>query len=248
MGEAGGSMSALHPNNMKAIITKVENKLRRHGASLQRTFRAIDEDKSNTVTYNEMKRFLKSYFTADELTDQEVFIVMRYFDTDGEGRIDYNEFASKIMGKDVGITIYNTTSSADTSDTMHGYGNLGVTAEELAKYQEVLIAAVEEDEKKAFLKKSMKEFKVACEALKKNQLQTMFRVHDVNFTGKISYPRFESILAQQDSQTNNTGQWSLKMKRDAAKVVTQELFRRCGLTASDEMSRKQFLDTFAFKK
>merc|ERR1711934_1187570 len=84
---------------MKAIITKVENKLRRQGASLQRTFRLIDEDHSNTVTYDEMKKFLKAYFTADELSDQEVFIVMRYFDTDGEGRIDYNEFAERMLGK-----------------------------------------------------------------------------------------------------------------------------------------------------
>merc|ERR1719362_1546362 len=118
-GQIGGPKpsNTLGASNMKAIITKVENKLRRHGASLQRTFRTIDEDKSNTVTYNEMKTFLKNYFTADELTDQEVFIVMRYFDTDGEGRIDYNEFAQKILGKDIGENNYNTTSSADGGDT-----------------------------------------------------------------------------------------------------------------------------------
>merc|ERR1711959_113907 len=125
-------------SNMKAIITKVENKLRRHGASLARTFRTIDLDKSNTVTYNEMKEFLKSYFTADELTDEEVFVVMRYFDTDGEGRIDYNEFADKIIGKDVGVTSYATTSLADGGDTMkEGTVSMGpaMGPEEMAKYE-----------------------------------------------------------------------------------------------------------------
>merc|ERR1719428_857061 len=114
-GTLGGAKpkGSIGASNMKAIITKVENKLRRHGASLQRTFRAIDEDKSNTVTYDEMKSFLQSYFTADELTDQEVFIVMRYFDTDGEGRIDYNEFAAKILRSDIGANNYETTSSLD---------------------------------------------------------------------------------------------------------------------------------------
>merc|ERR1719197_417184 len=103
-GTLGGAKpkGSIGASNMKAIITKVENKLRRHGSKLARTFRAIDEDKSNTVTYDEMKKFLKNYFTADELTDEEVFVVMRYFDEDGEGRIDYNEFAKKILGKDIG--------------------------------------------------------------------------------------------------------------------------------------------------
>merc|ERR1712072_1428705 len=130
----------------KAIITKVENKLRRQGASLQKTFRLIDSDHSNTVTYDEMKRFLKSYFTADELTDQEVFVVMRYFDSDGEGRIDYNEFADKILGKDIGTNNYNTTTSADGGDTL-AEGDLSMSHAELEKYQSILVAAVEQDRK-----------------------------------------------------------------------------------------------------
>merc|ERR1712230_197384 len=155
-GQIGGAkpMRSMGVGNMKAIITKVETKLRRHGASLARTFRMIDKDKSNTVTYDEMKSFLKSYFTADELSDQEVFIVMRYFDTDGEGRIDYNEFAEKILGKDIGENNYNTTTSADGGDTM-AHSELSMTAAELAKYQSILVDAVEKDRKAAFLKKAM---------------------------------------------------------------------------------------------
>merc|ERR1719201_1760808 len=161
-GTLGGAKpkGSIGASNMKAIITKVENKLRRHGKNLTRTFRSIDLDKSNTVTYDEMKMFLKSYFTADELTDQEVFVVMRYFDSDGEGRIDYNEFADKILGKDVGQTNYNTTTSADGGDTL-APDDLSMDQAELDKYQAILVAAVEEDRKKAFLEASMQDFRKA---------------------------------------------------------------------------------------
>merc|ERR1711904_663839 len=121
---------------------KVESKLRRHGASLARTFRAIDLDKSNTVTYDEMKAFLKSYFTADELTDQEIFVVMRHFDTDGEGRIDYNE----------------TTSSLDGGNTM-AMGDLQMSATELVKYQGILMEAAENEKRKAYLERAIANFK-----------------------------------------------------------------------------------------
>merc|ERR1712216_306523 len=195
-----------------------ENKLRRHGASLARTFRAIDEDKSNTVTYDEMKSFLKSYFTADELTDEEVFVVMRYFDTDGEGRIDYNEFAAKILGNDIGENNYNTTSSADGGDTM-AQQDLTMSYEELAKYQRILIDAVEKDQKAAYLKKAMSQFRSRAESISAAKLRNMFNANDVEFKREITYPRFENLLKQQDSGAVNTGEVSLRMDKRSAEVV-----------------------------
>jgi len=239
-----GSIGA---SNMKAIITKVENKLRRHGASLQRTFRAIDEDKSNTVTYDEMKRFLQSYFTADELTDQEVFIVMRYFDTDGEGRIDYNEFAAKILGSDVGENNYNTTSSADGGDTM-AVGELAMTQEELDRYQTILVAAVEADRKAAFLAKSLKQFKGRAEMINQARLKAVFKANDVEFKREISFQRFEAMLMQQDSGGANSGEWSLRMDKTAAKVVAAELYRQQGLRQDQPMPWAKFVAAFTFSK
>lgn len=241
----GGSSRGIDANNMKAIITMVENKLRRHGSSLARTFRSIDEDKSNTVTYDEMKRFLKSYFTADELNDQEVFVVMRYFDTDGEGRIDYNEFAAKILGKDIGENNYNTTTSADGGDTK-AKGSLAMTQDELDKYQNILVAAVEMDRKAAFLKKSMQDFKMSAEFLNQGHMKAAFRSNDVDFTGHITYDRFLALLIQQDTNGSNSGQWSLRMVKDAAVVVTAELWRQAGLARDQQMSRNQFFRSFTF--
>lgn len=248
-GQIGGAKPkrSMGASNMKAIITKVENKLRRHGANLTRTFRMIDEDHSNTVTYDEMKKFLKAYFTVDELTDQEVFVVMRYFDSDGEGRIDYNEFAEKILGKDIGENSYNTTTSADGGDTL-AEGNLAMSQAELDKYQSILVAAVEKDRKKAFLTSSLKSFKRKAENIHTDKLNAAFRTNDVEFKREISFPRFESILVQQDAHGGNSGKWSLRMDKKEASVVAEELFRRQGLTKNDNMTWDQFHDTFSFGK
>jgi len=248
-GQIGGPKpkASMGHSNMKAIITKVENKLRRHGSSLARTFRSIDLDKSNTVTYDEMKQFLKSYFTADELTDQEVFVVMRYFDSDGEGRIDYNEFAEKILGKDVGQTNYNTTTSADGGDTL-APDDLSMDQAELDKYQAILIAAVENDRKKAFLKKSMEDFRKAAEGIQESRLRSMFKANDVEFKRQITYERFENLLMQQDVGDVNTGQWSLRMDKKEAVVVAEELFRQQGLTKKGSMTWEQYRNTFTTGK
>merc|ERR1712216_1007304 len=132
-----------------------------------------------------MEEFLKAYFSADELTDQEVFVIMRYFDTDGEGRIDYNEFAAKILGKDVGSNSYKTTAADDGGDTMDEEGSaMMMTAEELAAYKQILVAAMEKDAKAAFLKKSLEMFKRNAEAISTEKLNQNFRANDVDFKGE----------------------------------------------------------------
>jgi len=245
--EFGGAKSkkAIGASNMQAIITKVENKLRRHGASLARTFRSIDLDKSNTVTYDEMKLFLKSYFTADELTDQEVFVVMRYFDTDGEGRIDYNEFAAKILGSDIGVNNYNTTSSADGGDTMAEKG-LNMSQAELDRYQAILQEAVENEKTKAFLDRAMEQFRQRAESIKQSRLKAMFKANDIHFKREITYDRLQGLLAQQDSAGGNSGEWSLRMDKRSARVVTAELYRQQNLKPDQPMSWDQFVAAFTF--
>merc|ERR1711985_224436 len=245
--EFGGAKSkkAIGASNMQAIIKKVESKLRRHGASLARTFRAIDLDKSNTVTYDEMKAFLKSYFTADELTDQEIFVVMRHFDTDGEGRIDYNEFADKILGSDTGANNYETTSSLDGGNTM-AMGDLQMSATELVKYQGILMEAAENEKRKAYLERAIANFKSRAENIKPARLKAMFKANDISFKREITYDRLQGLLAQQDSGAGNSGEWSLRMDKQAASVVAAELYRQQGLKPDDPMSWDKFKNAFTF--
>jgi len=241
---ASTGMRSFTRANIKAIINKLENKLRRNAASLAKTFRMIDKDKSNYLTYDEMKAFLYSYFSDHELTNQEVFVIVRYFDTDGEGRIDYNEFAAKILGKDIGINNYTTTTALDGGTEDEDV--VMMTAEDLVKYEQVLIAAVEEDAKAAFLKESLKIFKRNAEAIPPHRLKQQFKANDIGFRQEISYKRFENLLTQQDAGESNSGTFSIKMSKDRAKVVTEELFRRVGKTSKDSMSFHEFRKTFNF--
>ena len=243
---ASTGMRSFSKANIRAILNKLENKLRRNATSLAKTFRLIDKDKSNYLTYDEMKAFLYSYFTDHELTNQEVFVIVRYFDTDGEGRIDYNEFAKKILGKDVGINTYTTTTSLDTGGTDR-QDIVAMSAEDLAKYEKVLIAAVEEDAKAAFLKESLKIFKLNAEAIPPHRLKQQFKANDVGFKQEISYQRFENLLTQQDAGESNSGAFSIKMSKDRARVVAKELFRRVGKTSQDSMTFHEFRKTFNFQ-
>ena len=243
---ASTGMRSFTKANIRAIINKLENKLRRNAASLAKTFRLIDKDKSNYLTYDEMKEFLYSYFSDHELTDQEVFVIVRYFDTDGEGRIDYNEFAAKILGKDIGINTYTTTTSLDAGGTEEDGDEIAMNEEDLAKYERVLIQAVEEDAKAAFLRDSLAAFKQNAEAIPAHKLKQQFKANDVDFKQEITFDRFQNFLTQQDAGESNSGDFSIKLSKERARVVTEELFRRVGKNNKDSMTFIEFRQAFNF--
>merc|ERR1719198_528743 len=207
---ASTGMRAFPKANIRAIINKLENKLRRNASSLAKTFRMIDKDKSNYLTYDEMKSFLYSYFADHELTNEEVFVIVRYFDTDGEGRIDYNEFAAKILGQDVGINTYTTTKALDAGGGADDGDEIAMSAEDLANYEKVLRKAVDEDARAAFLRDSMVVFKLNTEAIPPERLKQQFKANDVDFKQEISYERFQNLLTQQDAGDSNSGTFSIK--------------------------------------
>jgi len=242
---ASTGMRSFSKANIRAIINKLENKLRRNAASLAKTFRLIDKDKSNYLTYNEMKEFLYSYFTDHELTNEEVFVIVRYFDTDGEGRIDYNEFAAKILGKDIGINTYTTTTGLDAGGTGDS-DEIVMTAQDLVDYEKVLIQAVEEDAKAAFLKDALLAFKQNAEAIPAHKLKQQFKANDVDFKQEITFARFQNFLTQQDTGDSNSGDFSIKLSKERARVVSEELFRRIGKTNKDSMTFHEFRQAFNF--
>merc|ERR1712178_681313 len=180
-----------------------------------------------------------------ELTNQEVFVIVRYFDTDGEGRIDYNEFAAKIMGKDIGINTYTTTTDLDAGGT--GDNNeIIMSSEDLAKYEKVLIQAVEEDAKAAFLRDSLAAFKQNAESIPAHKLKQQFKANDVDFKQEITFDRFQNLLTQQDTGEINSGAFSIKLSKERARVVTEELFRRVGKTNKDSMTFIEFRQALNF--
>jgi Ca2+-binding EF-hand superfamily protein len=180
--------------NIKSIITKLVLKLRRKSHTIQKTFRELDEDKNNYITVDEMTRFLKNYFSHDELNDDECLMVMKFFDTDGEGRIDYNEFAAKIIGKDVGVTNYQTSQTDDMGDTVGAGEEVQIDEAEMARYMAIAKQAQARDHTKALVQSALKEFQIKAESMSNDALLSEFRLYDRHFDNTITLADFKTIL------------------------------------------------------
>lgn len=203
--------------NIKSIITKLVLKLRRKSHTIQKVFRELDEDKNNYITVDEMTRFLHNYFSHDELSDDECLMVMKFFDTDGEGRIDYNEFAAKIIGKDIGVNNYSTSATDDMGDTQ-GSASVHIDEEELKKYMEIARGAQAADQAKSLTQAALKEFQTKTEAMSNDAILSEFRLYDQMFDNTITLEDFKTILVH-----------TISLDQHKADAVIGEVVRRLGV-------------------
>lgn len=217
--------------NIKAIITKLVLKLRRKSHTIHKTFRELDEDKNNYITVDEMTRFLKNYFSHDELNDDECLMVMKFFDTDGEGRIDYNEFAAKIIGKDVGVNNYNSAATDDMGDTA-GAPTVHIDEDELRRYMEIARNAQKEDQNKTLVATALKEFQTKTEAMSNDAILSEFRLYDRMFDNTITLADFKTILVH-----------TLTLDEKKAEAVIGEVQRRLHVQ-EDKLTFAQYRSSF----
>ena len=218
--------------NIKSIITKLVLKLRRKSHTIQKTFRELDEDKNNYITVDEMTRFLKNYFSHDELNDEECLMVMRFFDTDGEGRIDYNEFAAKIIGKDIGVTSYQTSQTADMGDTVAGGEDVEIDEAEMARYMQIAKAAQAADASKTLVQSALKEFVTKSESMSNEAILSEFRLYDRQFDNTITLADFKTILVH-----------TLTLDERKANAVIDEVVRRLDVQG-DVLTFSQYRASF----
>jgi Ca2+-binding EF-hand superfamily protein len=170
-----------------------------------------------------------NYFDADELTDDECLMVMRFFDTDGEGRIDYTEFAAKIVGKDIGVTNYQSAASDDMGDTI-GEESIDIDEEEMKRYMSIAREAQEAEQKKYVVANALKEFQTKTEAMSKDVILNEFRLYDKMFDNTISLSDFKTILTH-----------TLNLANTKADAVVEEIKRRFGV--ADVLTFAQFLSS-----
>ena len=81
-------------NKIKDILDTLSRNLRSKGtygmAHLKNAFKELDTDGSNAITHVELRNgFRKSGFL---LTEEEVDVIMKNFDRNGNGTIEYGEF------------------------------------------------------------------------------------------------------------------------------------------------------------
>ncbi len=63
-----------------------------HGINPPQLFKSIDEDGSGTVTIDELRKAFLRYGT--KLSEEDLQVLMRAADLDGDGTINYEEFVA----------------------------------------------------------------------------------------------------------------------------------------------------------
>eukprot|EP01051_Picozoa_sp_SAG22_P021965 SAG22_NODE_5070_length_1092_cov_1.257805_1_plen_261_part_10 len=92
-GPAAGAQEAMGigKDNVKDILSFIQQKIEGKSGSLTKVFRSFDDDRSGSVDYNEFRKGLLSLGVP--LNDGEFDILIAEVDNDGGGEIEYNEFA-----------------------------------------------------------------------------------------------------------------------------------------------------------
>lgn len=76
--------------NVQAVIRKIRNVVNQKHDLASHAFRELDADKSGKISIDEIRSLIRSVNL--ELMEQELIAVMRYFDVNQDGEIDFVEF------------------------------------------------------------------------------------------------------------------------------------------------------------
>ena len=100
---------------------------------IRRTFMIIDENSNKEITFDEFEKLFKKY--RYELSEEEINNLFNYFDKDGSGFIDYDEFFNLLIEKSDDNLEVNEI-KVDFDDFCEFYKNISVCIED-DKYFEV---------------------------------------------------------------------------------------------------------------
>ena len=159
--------------NINKILAKLGSVLYENVASLQEQFAKSDLDNSGEICVDEFRGLITSHVGKDVLTAQEILTLMRFFDSDGSGKISYKEFASKI---EAGHEKFEMTKSVD-----------------LAKYETQLKDVELQDIETQYRAKAVQFFnKIVDDRM--GDMKQAFRMADNSFQNKLSAARTCQVM------------------------------------------------------
>merc|ERR1712224_760163 len=92
-------MGELGPNvDLQAVLEKLRDCMRQQFPLVRDIFRRFDTDHDGVITLQEFKQGLLKF--GFQLSEEEVLILMRHFDSREDGQISYNEFCDTVIGED----------------------------------------------------------------------------------------------------------------------------------------------------
>lgn len=97
--EQEGTTQQVGRDALVPILEKLRDSLRQQFPLVRDVFRRFDKDHNGVITLEEMKEALQKF--SFQLSDIDVAIIMRHFDTHKDGQISYNEFCDAVLDRDV---------------------------------------------------------------------------------------------------------------------------------------------------
>eukprot|EP00929_Paragymnodinium_shiwhaense_P075597 TRINITY_DN3866_c0_g2_i1.p1 TRINITY_DN3866_c0_g2~~TRINITY_DN3866_c0_g2_i1.p1 ORF type:complete len:750 (+),score=214.58 TRINITY_DN3866_c0_g2_i1:92-2341(+) len=84
--------------DLQAVLEKLREGMRQQYPLARDIFRKFDADSDGVLTAPEFKQLLEKY--GFQLTDEEIFIIMKHFDSRQDGQVSYNEFCDALLDED----------------------------------------------------------------------------------------------------------------------------------------------------
>lgn len=97
--------------NVQAVLEKVREGMKQQFPLVRDIFRRFDNDHNGVITLLEFKQGLSKF--GFQLSDEEVLIIMRYFDARQDGQITYNEFCDAVLDEDFTSKMLKTKPAID---------------------------------------------------------------------------------------------------------------------------------------
>jgi len=97
--------------DLAVVMEKLKESMRQQFPLVRDIFRRFDNDKDGVLTFAEFKAALAKH--GFQLSEDEVMIVMKHFDTRNDGQISYNEFCDTILDEDYTTEMLKTKPHLD---------------------------------------------------------------------------------------------------------------------------------------
>jgi len=122
--------------DLGTVLEKIKEGMRQQYPLVRDVFRKFDNDKDGVITQNEFKQILEKFGFAN-LTDEEVLIVMKYFDTRQDGQVSYNEFCDALLDEDYTTTMMKMKPMLKQEDDANYAMKASMKSEERAETEHV---------------------------------------------------------------------------------------------------------------
>lgn len=86
------------PYELGAVLEKLRESMRQQYPLVRDIFRKFDMDHDGVITFPEFNKALEKF--GFQLSEPEAMVVMKHFDTRGDGQISYNEFCDVLLDED----------------------------------------------------------------------------------------------------------------------------------------------------